>query len=63
MVLRATSANFFDWVHSLEEAGILLLDMEGDLLSFQKYADHSIHLAGQDVRTTYNEILQFFGTA
>lgn len=60
-VLHVEPSSFFGWAKPLEEAGILLLDMEGALASFQQYADYSIDLTDQDVTVAFKAVLNFFG--
>jgi len=62
MVLQITPDDFLKWIKPLEEAGILLLDMEGELVSARKYADCELDLNSIDTQTAYAKILQFFET-
>ena len=62
MILHVSAEDFFRWVKPLKEAGILLLDIDGELFSLRKYGDYLDDLSKTSVQTGYNSILQFFGT-
>lgn len=63
MVLHVEVEGFASWVKPLAEAGILLLDVSGELAKLKHFSDYDVDLGQKDTQTAYMEILQFFGTA
>ena len=63
MVLHVAAEGFAAWVKPLAEAGILLLDVSGELAKLKHFSDYDVDMGQKDVQTTYMEILQFFETA
>jgi len=61
MILHVTAGDFVKWVKPLEEAGILLLDIDSGLAPMQKYSDYFVDFSTTDIQTGYDSILQFFG--
>ena len=59
MTVHTAPEAFFGWAKSLEEAGIILLDIEGRLNELKHYADYAVSLAGQDIKTAYGCIVNF----
>lgn len=62
MVLRIGAENFASWVKPLAEAGILLLDVGGELDQLRRFSDYTVDLSRGNTQTAYLDILQFFGT-
>ena len=62
MVLRIGAENFASWVKPLAEAGILLLDVGGELDQLRRFSDYTVDLSQGDTQMAYLDILQFFGT-
>lgn len=63
MVLHVEAEDFAAWVKPLAEAGILLLDVSGELAKLKHFSDYDVDLGQKDTKKAYIEILQFFGTA
>ncbi len=61
MVLRVPAVDFAAWLKPLEKAGILLLDVTGELSAVSQCADHSADLNPLNAQAVFEDILRFFG--
>lgn len=62
MVLCISAENFASWIKPLAEAGIMLLDVTGELEQLKHFSDYTVDLGQKDIQTAYLDILQFFET-